>query len=352
MALTFLPFHARLLGDAETADMLGENADIAAMLAFEVALARVEASEGLIDAQHAVAIGAAALRFQPDPERLSEAMLRDGVPVPDLVAQLREAVGPEAGSALHFGATSQDVVDTALALKLKPVFALLERRLDAVDNRLAALIERFGGRPLMAQTRMQSAILITVGDRLNVWRGALGQLAKALPVMADRMLILSLAGAAGTAEKFGKRIGPVRSALAAELGLAVPAYVPHTDRDRIADFASILSRITGALGKMGMDIALMAQNGIDQIEMSGGGGSSAMPHKHNPVLAEVLVTLARYNATQVSGLHQALVHEQERSGSAWTLEWLILPQMIEAAATSLSHAAALLASVERIGEPG
>ncbi len=352
MVLTFLPYHARLLGDAEITEMLGEEADIAAMLAFEAALARVEAPQGLIDASYVDAIGSVVGGFRPDRERLAEAVLRDGVPVPDLVAQLREAIGGEAASALHFGATSQDVIDTALALKLKPVLALLQRRFVAVDKQLAALIERFGSRPLMAHTRMQSAIMITVGDRLDVWHGSLSHLAKALPAMAERMLILSLAGAAGTAEKFGDSIGPVRTALAAELGLGVPAHVPHTDRDRIADFASFLSRITGALGKIGMDIALMAQNGVDQIELSGGGGSSAMPHKRNPVLAEVLVTLARYNATQVAGLHQALVHEQERSGSAWTLEWLILPQMIEAAATALSHAAALLASVERIGEPG
>ncbi|PPJ48285.1 3-carboxy-cis,cis-muconate cycloisomerase [Rhizobium sp. KAs_5_22] len=352
MALTFLPYFARLLADTEIADMLGERADLAAMLAFEVALAHAGAAHGLIDAKDAASIDASLMRFEPDMGRLAQATLRDGVPVPDLVAQMREAAGGEAASALHFGATTQDVIDTALALKLKPVFALLQRRFELVDNLLADLIERFGDRPLMARSRMQAAIVIEVGDRLLVWRKALAQLAATLPAMADRLLILSLAGAAGTAEKFGDRIDPVCTALAAELGLAVPSYVPHTDRDRIADFASFLSRITGALGKVGVDVTLMAQNGIDQIELSGGGGSSAMPHKRNPVLAEVLVTLARYNATQVAGLHQALVHEQERSGSAWTLEWLILPQMIEAAATALSHAASLLASVERIGEPG
>ncbi len=352
MALTFLPYFSRLLADTEIADMLGERADLAAMLAFEVALAHAGAAHGLIDAKDAASIDASLMRFEPDMERLAEATLRDGVPVPDLVAQMREAIGGEAASALHFGATTQDVIDTALALKLKPVFALLQRRFEVVDSLLADLIERFGDRPLMARSRMQAAIVIEVGDRLLVWRKALAQLAATLPAMADRLLILSLAGAAGTAEKFGDRIDPVRASLATELGLVVPSYVPHTDRDRIADFASYLSRITGALGKVGVDVTLMAQNGIDQIELSGGGGSSAMPHKRNPVLAEVLVTLARYNATQVAGLHQALVHEQERSGSAWTLEWLILPQMIEAAATALSHAASLLASVERIGEPG
>ncbi|MBV2184406.1 MAG: 3-carboxy-cis,cis-muconate cycloisomerase [Rhizobium sp.] len=352
MALSLLAHHSRLLADEEVADLLGGPADIAAMVAFEGALAKVEASLGLIAAGHAATIREALERFKPDMERLADATLRDGVPVPDLVAQMRAGIGPQTAPFLHFGATSQDVIDTALALKLKPVLALLKRRLDTVDTHLATLIDRFGSEPLMARTRMQAAIMISVGDRLRVWRGMLAEIAATLPAMTDRLLILSLAGAAGTAEKFGDRIGPLRVALAAELGLSVPAGVPHADRDRIADFGSWLSRLTGALGKMGMDIALMAQNGVGQIALSGGGGSSAMPHKQNPVLAEVLVTLARYNATQLAGLHQALVHEQERSGSAWTLEWLILPQMIEAAATALSHATVLLASVERIGEPG
>ena len=351
MALSPLAYHARLLADEEVAQLLGDEAEIAAMVAFEAALARAEAREGLIGAEQAAAIGSALEHFRPDMARLAQATLKDGVPVPDLVAQMRAGIDPEAAPLLHFGATSQDVIDTALALKLKPVLALLKQRLDAVDAALSSLIDRFADRPLMARTRMQSAIMITVGDRLKVWRGMLQEVAAALPAMADRMLILSLAGAAGSAEKFGNRIAPVRTALADELGLSVPPGVPHADRDRIADFGSWLSRTTGALGKIGMDIALMAQNGVGQIALSGGGGSSAMPHKQNPVLAEVLVALARYNATQVAGLHQALVHEQERSGSAWTLEWLILPPMIEATATALAHAATLLAAVERIGEP-
>lgn len=350
MALTAQPYFAGLLGDDEVAALLDSGTDIAAMLRFEQSLARAEAQAGLIDSEAAEAVLAAIGGFEPDMRRLTAATLRDGVPVPDLVNQLRETIGEKWGKALHFGATTQDVVDTAMALKLAPVFALIEKRLGVVDDALAGLMDRFGAEPLMAYSRMQAAIMITAGDRISVWRNTLARVAEALSRQKQQMLVLSLAGAAGTAEKFGDRIGAVRNAMAHELGLSVPDYVPHTDRGRIADFGSFLSRITGALGKIGQDVALMVQNGIDQVEISGGGGSSAMPHKHNPVLAEVLVALARYNATQVSGVHQALVHEQERSGSAWTLEWLILPQMIEAAALALAHGAAMLTSIERIGE--
>lgn len=351
MALTPLSFFDRLLGDSEVAALLSTEADIAAMLRVEAALAEAEAKSGLIPPEAAEAIATALATFAPDLERLTAATLRDGVPVPDLVRQLREAVGGEAAGAVHFGATSQDVVDTALALRLKPVFDLFDRRLGEIDAALAGLIDRFGAAPLMARSRMQAAIEITAGDRLSNWRSAIARVADDLAAVRADNLILSLAGAAGTAEKFGDAIGPVRQHMAGSLGLSVPAYVPHADRGRIADLANWLSRLTGALGKIGQDAALMAQNGIGAIKIAGAGGSSAMPHKQNPVLAEVLVTLARYNATQVSAIHQALVHEQERSGSAWTLEWLVLAPMIEAAGTALLHGGAMLAAVERIGDP-
>ena len=144
----------------------------------------------------------------------------------------------------------------------------------------------------------------------------------------------------------------MRQSLAVSLGLSVPDYVPHAARDRIAALGGWLSLVTGALGKLGQDVALMAQNEIGEIALAGGGGSSAMAHKQNPVRAEVLVSLARFNAVQVSGLHQALVHEQERSGAAWTLEWLILPQMLNATGTALVHAEVLLGRVRRIGKGG
>ena len=117
----------------------------------------------------------------------------------------------------------------------------------------------------------------------------------------------------------------------------------------LVNFANWLSSVTGSLGKIGQDIALLAQNEIGDVTVAGAGRSSAMHHKQNPVLAEILVTLARFNATQISAMHHALVHEQERSGAAWTLEWMILPQMLNAAGTALVHAEALLGSVRRIG---
>ena len=181
----------------------------------------------------------------------------------------------------------------------------------------------------MGMTRMQAGDPDHgCGPRARLARSRWSGIANGWRSSRADLLVVQFGGAAGTLEKLGDKAPAVRAALAAKLGLGdAPQW--HSQRDALAEFAGWLSLVTGSLGKFGQDIALMAQAG-DEIELSGGGGSSAMPHKQNPVAAEALVALARFNATQLSGMHQALVHEQERSGAAWTLEWLMLPQMVVA----------------------
>lgn len=338
------PFLSGLLGDAEISSYFSAKADIRAMLDFEAALAGVEARHGVIPRAAAERIGEVCAKFEPDLQSLKAATATDGVVVPDLVRQLRQAVGEDAGSHVHFGATSQDVVDTSLMMRLKAVVFLLSGRLFAVSAGLQRLDDQFGSNRLMGRTRMQAAIAITVSDRLRAWRHPLDQYRDRL---TQETFALQFGGAAGTLEKFGPKAGEIRASLAQALGLTdEPQW--QNQRGRIAELAGLLSMISGSLGKIGQDIALLAQAG-DEIELAGGGGSSAMPHKQNPVAAETLVTLARFNAVQLSGIHQSLVHEQERSGAAWTLEWLLLPQMVVATAASLRHALEMIGMIKRLG---
>jgi len=341
-----------LLKDEALEALIGTDADVTAMISVELALAKATFACGLIGENAAREIATVGHGFKPDLARLNEATLKDGVVVPELVRQLKARVGAPHDGSVHFGATSQDIIDTALAVRLCAVFELFDSRLKALLTSLDHLSASFGDNPLMGRTRMQAAIPIKVSDRIAVWRGLIERMHVALGDVRSHNLIVSLAGPAGTSEKFGDKIGEVRHAMAALLHLSMPDYVPHAARDRIAALGNWLSQVTGALGKIGQDIALMAQNEFAEISLSGTGGSSAMTHKQNPVRAEVLVALARYNAVQVSGLHQALVHEQERSGSGWTLEWMILPGMLNATGTALIHAEALLGSVRRIGSAG
>lgn len=335
-----------IVGDEEMTKLFGAKAELQAMIMFEQELAAAQASCGIIGVKAANRIGKALAVFVPDISDLRIGVARDGVVVPTLVDQLKKKVGEPHCRHVHFGATSQDVVDTALVLRLSRALELLGRRLEALDGKLGELTSRYGQRLLMAHTRMQPAIAITVADRIGTWRAPLARDRARLDALLPSLLVVQFGGAAGTLEKFGDKGPAIRKVLAQRLGLAdVPQW--HNQRDRLAELAGWLSLVTGSLGKFGQDVALMAQGG--DIVTTGAGLSSAMPHKQNPVAAEVLVTLARFNAVQLSGIHQSLVHEQERSGAAWTLEWLILPSMLMATGAATRLAKELLSGVARIG---
>lgn len=339
------PFLSGLLGDADVAEFMTAEADWRAMLRFETALARAEAAAGVIPSAAADRIVAALAAFEPDIAALNTGVGRDGVVIPDFVRQLRAAVGGEAAGFVHVGATSQDVIDTSLALRLKPVLAILDRRLEAVAGALDVLEARDGAIEVMGHTRMQAAIPVPAARKIASWRDPLARHRARLAEVSAGVAILHFGGAAGTLEKLGDAAGAVTRHLADLLELSPVERPRHSERDDIAALASWLSLVTGSLGKMGQDVALAAQSEVGEIRLSGGGGSSAMPHKVNPVGAEALVTLARFNATLLAGMHQSLVHENERSGAAWTLEWMLLPQMLMATAAALRHAQALVGQV-------
>jgi 3-carboxy-cis,cis-muconate cycloisomerase len=315
-----------LVGDGEIGAFLSRDADLSAMLRVETALAEAQAEAGLVTDEAAQRIAEACRAFQPDWDRLAKGLSQDGVVVPELVRQLRSAVGETHAKAVHVGATSQDIIDTGLILRLKGVVEVFLARLDALAGALRDLGTRDGAAPLMAHTRMQQALPFTAADKIDTWLQPLERLEDALGLLAPRLLTIQLGGPVGTRAELRGHGDAIADAMAARLGLgSAPSW--HSQRDRIGEFASWLSLLSGTLGKIGQDVALMAQNEVREVRLATGGSSSAMAHKSNPVPAEVLVTLARFNAGLLGTLHQALVHENERSGAAWTLEWLVLPQM-------------------------
>lgn len=340
------PFLSGLFADPDIAALFSAEADIAAMLRFETALAEAEAECGVIAPQLAKAIVAQLAGFAPDVALLAEGVSKDGVVIPEFVRQLRRTAG-EAADKVHFGATSQDVIDTSLMLRLKAATNILTARLATVVAGLSDIEARDGQNPMMGYTRMQAAIPITAGERIASWKAPLDRATERFAAFAQTGFVVQFGGAAGTLEKFGDKGPTVRAALARRLDL-VDRPQWHSQRDGLAEFAALLSLVTGSLGKFGQDVALMAQSGT-AIRLTGGGGSSAMPHKQNPVAAEVLVTLARFNASQLAGLHHALVHEQERSGAAWMLEWLMLPQMVLATGVALQTALTLTTRIAKLG---
>lgn len=326
-------------GDEEIAARFSDRQGVEAMLEVETALARAEAGLGLIPAAAAERIGACATPERIDMAALAAGVARDGVPVIALVAALREAVGAEAASYVHWGATSQDVMDTALVLQLRRALADIEPRLERLITRLGALAERHRATVMAGRTHSQQAVPITFGLKVAGWLLPLVRHRRRLDELRPRLLVVQFGGAAGTLAALGDRGLEVMEALARELGLAAAAMPWHTQRDGLAELAGWLALLTGSLAKMAQDVILLAQSEIGELAEGGdAGGSSTMPQKRNPIASEQIVAAARLNAQLLAAMSQAMIQEQERGTHGWQLEWLALPQMAVLTGAALGHA--------------
>lgn len=323
-----------LLGDAEMAQLMADGATLAAMLRAEAALAQAQGKLGVIPTDAATAIAKAADTLRPDPADLRPGVARAGIAAQPLIGALKQAAGEHAAW-VHYGATSQDIVDTGLMIQLAQALSLLRTRLTGLDDALAAKAAEYADLPIPAHTRFQVAAPTTLGAKIAVWRAPLARQVERLDQMLPRLLNVQLYGAAGTSAALGDQADQIRRAMAATLKLGVADTPWHASRDMIAELGSGLSLSTGVLGKMGADLVLLGQSELGYVAAGTGGASSTMPQKSNPVAAETLVTLARLNAGALGTLHQALVHVAERDGAALEIEWALLPEMLERAAASL-----------------
>ncbi len=339
-----------LFSDQESEALWGTARFFDGFIQFERALAEALAEAGVVDDSVATEAVADINSFQPNLAKIAENVVQDGLPVPEFVRQLKAHVRPSALPAIHTGATSQDLIDTAVSLILRDANQRFEAQIVGLLSALDALKDTCGNATLMGRTRMQAALPISVSDRIATWRNPLASHIDRLKALRPQVETLQFGGPVGNRARLAPHGDAVATALAKNLKLSNPDRAWHATRENLADYANWQSMVTGSLGKMGQDLALMAQQGVDEVSFSGGGTSSAMPHKQNPVRAELLVTVARYNATQLPAMHHALVHEQERSGSAWSLEWMILPAMVTATSTALRHAEELIQSIESMGQ--
>lgn len=344
------PWLQGIFGDDEAARLWSAERQIADMLRVEAAYSRALGHVGRLEPARAERAARVIDAFTPDIAALRRATARDGLPVPDLVRQIKAAAGAD-DEAVHAGLTSQDVMDSALALGLVAFNDLLAVRLRDLAAALSDLTARFGEITIMGRTRMQAALPVLFRQRAASWQRPVAAHLERLCALRPLVERLQLGGPVADRRGLGPQAAAIAAEMARQLGLAAPDAAWHSERAALAEYADLLSLITGSLGKMGQDICLMAQQGIGEARVAGGGGSSAMPHKQNPVSAELLVTLARFNATQLAGMHHALIHEQERSGAAWALEWMILPQMAMATARSLSAAQDLCARLTIVEPP-
>ncbi len=330
---------ATYLSDPELAFICSEARFIEQMLTVERALAIMQGRLGIIPPEAASAIADTLPTLSISPESLAAGTLTNGVPTIPLLAIVREQLPEASRRFLHWGATSQDILDTAQVLVIREAIGVLESRIQQLAGNLATLQTRYGYLPMMGRTRTQQAMPITFGEKISAWSNPLGRHLDRLAQLQPRLLVVQLGGAVGNLSALGDQGVAIRQALALELGLADSASW-HTQRDGFAEFTNWLALLSGSLGKLGQDILLLNQTEIGEVveNRGGGGNSSSMPHKNNPVLSEALVMLARQNAQLAAVQLQSLVHGNERDATAWMLEWENLPRMMLSTGTALRHA--------------
>jgi 3-carboxy-cis,cis-muconate cycloisomerase len=325
-------------------DVFCDHARLQRLLDFEAALAKAEGELGVIPSRVAIPIASYCNAGRFDFARLArEAALAGNVAIP-LVAALRDSLAhddAEAALFVHFGATSQDAIDTGLVLQLRDALDLLDADLKRLGDALAGLVTAHQRTVLLGRTWLQPALPVTFALKAAGWLSALGRNRERLRQTRERVLVIQFGGAAGTLASLGERGLDVGRLLARELKLALPDLAWHTQRDRVVEVATTLAILVGGLGKMARDIALMMQFEVAEAwepRAVGRGGSSTLPHKQNPVGAAAMLAAATRVPGLVATLLAAMPQEHERGLGGWQAEWESLPEICLLSSGALRHA--------------
>lgn len=342
--------HAQVLGEPAAAAAFTDVARVQAMLDVEVALAEVEAELGLVPSSAVAPIRNAARAERYDLSALADDAVAAGNLAIPLVRQLTSLVAednPDAARHVHIGATSQDVIDTALVLQLRTAVNVVLAHLHSAADAAATLARQHVSTPMAGRTWLQQASPTTFGLKAAGWLDVVARARVRVATTLDHALVVQFGGASGTLAALGHNGPAVADALARRLKLAVPEMPWHTQRDRLADLASALGVTCGSLGKIGRDLALLAQTEVGEVfeaTAPGRGGSSSMPHKRNPVSAAVAIGAAVRAPGLVATMLAAMAQEHERGVGGWQAEWETLPDLVVITAGAARAIAEALAS--------
>lgn len=333
------PLHAQLFPGGETTRLFSDSAAVRAMLLVEGALAKAQGAQGIIPEISAAAIQRATMEVQIDPAGLARGVGQNGVVVPGLVAAFRsEMNAPEHAQYVHWGATSQDIMDTGLMLRLRQVLAHAETLLKDILQQMGAQARTHAVLPLIARTYGQHAVPTSWGAVLAGWGMPLCTALEDLGPLRRNNLLVSLSGAAGTASVWGDKTPRLRKDLAEALGLEDPGRCWHTDRTPLLRIVDWLCRLCAPLLAMGETLLQLTSSDVAEVSIGTVGGSSTMPQKQNPVQACALVALARQTTALQAGLTQTAGHAHQRDGAAWLGEWITLPPLVLGAMSCLQIA--------------
>ena len=324
--------------------IFADEALVARYVAVEVALAAAEARAGVIPKEAAEAIKRAA-----DPAAIDLAKLKAetdivGYPIVGVVHQLARQCG-EAGRYVHWGATTQDIMDTATVLQIKDALALVEADLAAIEAALAALARKHASTVMAGRTHLQHALPVTFGYKAAVWLSMIARHRQRLAELKPRVLVGQFAGAAGTLASLGDKGLAVHDALMHELGLARPSMPWHVARDGFAEAVCFLGLVTGSLAKIATDIMLLMQTEVAEAFepfVEGRGSSSTMPQKRNPISCEMILAAGKIVRQQAGLMLDAMAADHERATGPWQLEWVAIPEAFLAAGGALRQARFML----------
>jgi 3-carboxy-cis,cis-muconate cycloisomerase len=340
-----------MFGTAAMRAAFSELAFIVRCAEVEAALARAQARIGIVPDEAAAAISASVASLAVNPETLDlERLKREtetvGYPILPLVRQLGERAGP-AGRWLHWGATTQDIMDTAAVLQIRDGIRLIETDLTALRGHLAGLARRYRDTPMAGRTHLQHALPITFGYKAAVWLAPFDRHAERLDELTPRVLAVQFGGAAGTLASLGPGAMSLasRTELARELDLAEPAITWHVARDAFAETVQFLALLGGSLAKIALDVMLMSATEFGEAAepfVAGRGSSSTMPQKRNPISCELILAAAKALRQHAGLALDAMVSDFERATGPWHVEWIALPESFLYAAGALHQAEFML----------
>ena len=337
-----------MFGTKEMRDVFSDRGYLACCLEVEAALARAQASVGMIPDHAAREITRRAAVGSLDLEKLRRDCEVVGYPILGLVRQLADACEGDAGGYVHWGATTQDIMDTAVVLQLRQALDRMEVGLQDCVDLLATLAQRHRNVPMAGRTHLQHALPITFGFKAAVWRDPLVRHLQRLAELRPRVLTGQLGGAAGTLASLGTDGLAVRAALMRELDLREPEITWHVSRDNLAEAVLFTGLVTASLAKIGTDMMLlMATEFAEAFEpfQHGRGASSTMPQKRNPISAELIVASAKIVRQNCALMLDASVHDFERATGPWHAEWVAIPQSFIAASGALAQTRLMMAGL-------
>jgi 3-carboxy-cis,cis-muconate cycloisomerase len=336
-----------MFGTAEMRDIFSDEALVGRYLEAEVALARAQARVGVIPKEAAVAIEAASRAIRIDYDKLRHETEIVGYPILPLVHQLSAAAG-EAGRFVHWGATTQDIMDTGNVLQIRSALAIVERDLREVRKILAEMARKYRDTPMAGRTHLQQALPVTFGYKAAVWLSSIDRHIERVEQARPRVLVGEFSGAAGTLASIGEGGLKMQELFCEELGLNQPSITWHVARDGIAEAVTLLGLITGTLGKIATDVMMMSATEFGELSepfVPGRGASSTMPQKRNPISSELMLAAAKAVRQHVATMLDGMIHDFERATGPWQLEWVSLPESFLLTASSLANAKFMLAGL-------